>query len=129
MHTVTASSVPLACGIVLLNCGASCQFTSACNMPVVPPGAYVRVVNDQTGEGITDAVVTVTTADRQNSETLSGGDADGNYVGGYGFTGALTVTVEAAGFAGQRLEGVVVEALPECRIVPADVTVRLIPSI
>ena len=129
-HSVSVRTPVLICGasIALLNSGAICPFMSPCNLPVVFPGVYVRVLNDQTGEGIATAVVTVTTADGQYSEPLSPTDAKGSYVGGYGFTGTLTVTVEAAGFVSQRLDNVVVESLPDCQIVPADLTVRLTPS-
>jgi hypothetical protein len=128
MRRMAVVSTMFACSVAVLNCGANCLFMSACNLPVVFPGVYVRVLNDQTGEGITDAVVTVATADGRYTETLSGDDAGGNYVGGYGLTGTLTVTVEAAGFVGQRLDNVVVVSLPDCQIIPADVTVRLTPS-
>lgn len=115
------------CSIAVLNCGAQCLFPSPCTLPVVFPGVYVQVLNDETGEGIPDAIITITTAERTHTETLSGGDAGGHYVGGYGLTGTLTLTVEAAGFVSQQ-EDVVVKTLPGCQIVPADLTVRLIPS-
>ena len=117
-----------ACSVALLSCGASCLSQLPCTLPVAFPGVYVQVLNDQTGEGITDAVVTVTTADGAYSETLSGGDAEGNYVGGYGLTGTLTLTVEASGFVSPQPQDVVVEVLTGCQINPADITIRLTPS-
>jgi len=117
----------LASSVALLNCGASCMLHSPCNLPVVFPGGYVQVLNDQTGEGIADAVVRVITADGAYSEPLSG-DADGDYVGGYGLTGALTVTAEAPGFVSQQLDDVVGQSGPDCRSVPANLVVRLTPA-
>jgi len=119
------ATVFFACGVALLNCSAGCLFYSACNLPVVFPGVYVQVLNDQTGQGITNAVVTV--AAGQYSETLSAVDAEGNYVGGYGLTGTLSLTVEAPGFVSQQIDDVFVEALPDCQINPANLTVRLTP--
>ena len=119
-------TVLFAFGVALLNCSAGCLFYSACNLPVVFPGVYAQVLNDQTGQGITDAVVTVTTG--QYSETLSLQDTEGHYVGGYGLTGTLSLTVEAPGFVSQQLDNVVVESLPDCQITPASLTIRLTPS-
>ena len=120
------ATVLFACGVALLNCSAGCLFYSACNLPVVFPGVYVQVLDDQTGQGITNAVVTV--AAGQYSETLSAVDAEGNYVGGYGLTGTLSLTVEAPGFVSQQIDDVFVEALPDCQIKPANLTVRLTPT-
>jgi hypothetical protein len=119
------TSVLLACGVALLNGSPGCM--PPCNLPVMFPSVYVRVLNDQTGQGIADAVVTATAG--QYSETLSAEDAEGNYVGGYGLADTFSLTVEAPGFASQRIDGIVVESIPfECRVIPANLTVRLTPS-
>jgi len=123
MRSLTA--VLLACGVALLNGSPGCM--PPCNLPVVFPSVYVQVLNDQTGQGIADAVITATAG--QYTETLYGGGPEGNYTGGYGLADTFSLTVEAPGFASQQIDNIVVEEVPfECRVVPANLTVRLTPS-
>ena len=122
------NTVLLLCGAALLICSAGCLFYSACNLPVVFPSVYVWVLNDQTGQGIANAVVTVTAGQYSDRLSMSGVNTEGYYVGGDGLAGTLSLTVEAPGFTSQRLDDIFVESLPECQIIPANLTVRLTPS-
>jgi hypothetical protein len=84
----------------------------------------VQVTSAQTGEGIGDAVLTLTEGDY--SETLSG-SGTGSYSGADERPGTYTLTAAAEGFASQTIENIVVESLV-CHVNTVTLSVELTPA-
>jgi hypothetical protein len=94
-----------------------------CTLPVDSPGVVVTVTNAQTGQPVSDAVVTLSGEDYV--ETLTG--SDGRFSGGG--SGTFVLTVQAAGFKGRTMENVVVGMTPHgCYVDTEYVEVTLDPT-
>ena len=99
----------------------------ACTLNFVS-GVEVRVTHAQTGEGITNAVLTLT--EGEYSETLRApGDPFGSYTGAGERPGTYTLTVVASGFASQTVDNIMVRIEASgCHVETVDLSIELTPT-